>query len=195
MKQYIYVLQLNGGKYYVGKTVDVVKRFRQHLNGSGSAWTKKYKPIKIIKNILLTSPFDEDKYVKQYMSKYGIDNVRGGTYVTYTLEDNQLKYIKKEIWSAEDRCNRCGNTGHFIRECHAVVDIDGNKLTKTKKNNYPPTPPSTSTSTSISKDGSNSDSSDDSGNDSNNDSNNEDVGYTQFMNRIVSYFWQKKKNQ
>jgi hypothetical protein len=37
---------------------------------------------KIIKNC---SSFDEDKYVKEYIAKYGIDKVRGGSYVTNDL--------------------------------------------------------------------------------------------------------------
>lgn len=76
--EYIYILKLKNNKYYIGKTNNVNNRYEQHLNGYGSSWTKKYKPLSILKKILSTSPFDEDKYVKEYMSKYGIDNVRGG---------------------------------------------------------------------------------------------------------------------
>ena len=44
-KTNIYVLKLQGGRYYVGKSQDVIGRYKQHMDGKGSAWTKKYKPI------------------------------------------------------------------------------------------------------------------------------------------------------
>ena len=74
----IYILQLNNDKYYVGKTNKLLNdRYKEHLDGIGSFWTKKYKPLSIIKQIENSSPFDEDRYVKEYMSIYGIENVRG----------------------------------------------------------------------------------------------------------------------
>ena len=51
----IYILRCEGGRYYVGKSDNVMKRYQQHLSGSGSAWTRKYKPIaieKMIKNAM-----------------------------------------------------------------------------------------------------------------------------------------------
>ena len=43
----IYILKLKGGRYYIGKSDNVIKRYEQHVNGYGSAWTKKYKPLGI----------------------------------------------------------------------------------------------------------------------------------------------------
>ena len=45
---YIYILKLENEKYYIGKTDDPNTRIKLHFDGNGSAWTKKYKPIKII---------------------------------------------------------------------------------------------------------------------------------------------------
>ena len=47
-KTNIYILRLEGGKYYVGKSDNPTKRYQEHLNGSGSAWTKKYPPISVL---------------------------------------------------------------------------------------------------------------------------------------------------
>ena len=42
----IYILECKGGKYYVGKIKsNVHKRIKQHFDGKGAKWTKKYKPI------------------------------------------------------------------------------------------------------------------------------------------------------
>jgi len=124
----IYILKLQGGRYYIGKSDNVSKRYEQHLNGSGSSWTKKYKPISVDKIIPNASPFDEDKYTKEYMSKYGMDKVRGGSYVNVELDDFQKQSINTEIWGAKDLCTQCGRAGHFVKDCYATKDVSGNAI-------------------------------------------------------------------
>lgn len=124
----IYILRLVEGKYYVGKTDNVEKRYQQHLSGNGSAWTSKYKPIAIEKTILGASTFDEDRYVKEYMSKYGIDNVRGGQYVEMHLGDIQREEIKKSIRGAANLCIRCGRSNHWVKDCRARTDVHGDEI-------------------------------------------------------------------
>lgn len=124
----IYILRLEGGRYYVGKSDNVMKRYQQHMNGNGSAWTRKYKPISVDKILQNVSPFDEDKLTKEYMAKYGIDKVRGGSYVEGELSEFQLEALKMEIWGAKDRCKQCGRSGHFVKDCYAKTDISGNTI-------------------------------------------------------------------
>ena len=47
----VYVLQLQGGKYYVGSSNDISRRIWMHENLNGAAWTKKYGVIKEKKTI------------------------------------------------------------------------------------------------------------------------------------------------
>lgn len=124
----IYVLRLRGGKYYVGKTDNVEKRFQQHVNGSGASWTRKHKPIAIERIIKNASAFDEDKVTKEYMAKHGLDNVRGGTYVTEVLSDAQEDALNGEIWQAKGCCTQCGRKGHFARSCNAKTDVNGREI-------------------------------------------------------------------
>jgi predicted GIY-YIG superfamily endonuclease len=124
----IYILKLEKGKYYIGKTHNVDKRFQQHLNGDGSFWTTKYKPLSVEDVIHNVSSFDEDKYVKQYMAKYGIDNVRGGSYVIEEIDITTKNTLQKEIWAALDCCTKCGRKNHFIKDCYASKDINGNDI-------------------------------------------------------------------
>ena len=128
MSTNIYILKLQGGKYYVGKTNNPMKRYQEHLEGRGSAWTKKHKPISVEKVIKNASPFDEDKYTKEYMAKYGIDKVRGGSYVSLELDEVQEEALTREIWGAKDCCANCGRKGHFIMDCYAKTDEFGNCL-------------------------------------------------------------------
>jgi ferredoxin len=124
----IYVLKLEQNKYYVGKTKNVAQRYQEHLQGLGSSWTRKYKPVKLDTVIENASPFDEDKQVKIYMAQFGIENVRGGTYVAETLTDEQLQTLKAEIRSSNDLCNKCGRPSHFFKDCYAKSDTDGNVI-------------------------------------------------------------------
>jgi hypothetical protein len=125
----IYILELEGSRFYVGKTKDVQRRFLEHQAGTGSAWTRKYKPYKIHKIIPNASPFDEDRYVKEYMDTYGIKKVRGGSYSTIRLTDEQIDLITKELRGASDSCSRCGRYGHFVKDCDNYFDISGKSLT------------------------------------------------------------------
>lgn len=124
----VYVLRLEGGRYYVGKSDNIMNRYQQHLSGSGSSWTRKYKPVALEKTYENVSSFDEDKITKEYMSKYGIDKVRGGSYVELVLDDFQKETLNREIWSAKDLCTQCGRPGHFVKDCHAKTDASGNKI-------------------------------------------------------------------
>ena len=117
MNTNIYILELENNKYYIGKTDDVSKRYEQHVNGNGSYWTKINKPISIIKTIENCSVFDEDKYVKEYMFKYGINNVRGGTYNQIKINDDIIKFLENEFKTSNNLCYNCGGFDHFVEEC------------------------------------------------------------------------------
>lgn len=114
---YIYILKCEQNKYYVGKTTEPHNRLKSHYCGNGSAWTKKFKPICTLEVIPNCNAFDEDKYTKMYMDKYGIENVRGGTYCQIHLDEILIAFIKKELNAANDKCYKCGSKGHFGRFC------------------------------------------------------------------------------
>jgi len=124
----IYILKLQHGKYYIGKTDNLEQRNQQHINGTASSWTKKHPPISVEQIISNCSDFDEDKYTKEYMHKFGIDNVRGGSYVTEELDEVQQYSIQKEIWAAKNLCTQCGRDGHFVKSCRAKTDVNGISL-------------------------------------------------------------------
>ena len=113
---FIYVLKLNSNKYYVGKTENPDTRLENHYNNNGSLWTKKYKPIKTIE-LFEGNKYDEDKYVLKYMDKYGIDNVRGGSYSNVNLSNTQKSHLRQICRSQNDKCFNCGKNGHFTNNC------------------------------------------------------------------------------
>lgn len=117
MPETLYILELEDNKWYVGKSTDVTKRFEQHNQGKGSAWTREYAPLRIAETRPITSVHDETNVTKDLMKKYGVDNVRGGAFSTVTLNEHQADYIRQELLSASDACYSCGKKGHFANRC------------------------------------------------------------------------------
>jgi len=113
----IYVLKLEKNKYYVGKTNDSKERIKSHMNNLGSEYTKKYKPIGIEQIINSCDDYDEDKYVRIYMDKYGIDNVRGGTFCNEHLTQAEKGMLQKSYKNTNNLCFICNERGHFANQC------------------------------------------------------------------------------
>jgi hypothetical protein len=90
----IYVLKLSSDKIYVGITTkNTIDRFAEHCSGTGSEWTKLYKPIEIINSFSTNNRFDEDRTTFIYMKLYGINNVRGGSFTSVVLNEEEIRFI------------------------------------------------------------------------------------------------------
>jgi len=86
-KTTVYVLECEHDKYYVGSTVNLKRRMKQHFHNSrsGSVWTKKHKPIRVCK-IYRRIPYRhklgfESQVTAELMWEKGINNVRGAMYL------------------------------------------------------------------------------------------------------------------
>jgi predicted GIY-YIG superfamily endonuclease len=113
----IYVLSCENNKYYIGKTEKFLSRITDHFKNNGSEWTKLYKPIRVLEVKDNADEFEKDRYTKIYMKKYGIENVRGGSYSQVVLPFYKVQALQDEICTLEDLCFKCNDTGHFARDC------------------------------------------------------------------------------
>jgi len=81
---YLYILELQNGKYYVGITNNPNVRFNNHRNGETTYFVKQNLPIITIQKTLLKTTNRkeaekiETKKALQLMKKHGIENVTGG---------------------------------------------------------------------------------------------------------------------
>lgn len=45
---YVYMLECSGSRIYTGIAVDVEARFKKHCKGTGAAFTRMHKPLRIV---------------------------------------------------------------------------------------------------------------------------------------------------
>jgi predicted GIY-YIG superfamily endonuclease len=130
LKEYVYVLALRDGKYYVGKTTNMEARYIQHRDGMGSEWTRRYPPVKLLDCEECEHMMQEDFTTEALMAKHGIDNVRGGIYCQMQLPADVQSILLRKIWAARGGCLRCGRTTHIVKNCYAATDVDGRRIPK-----------------------------------------------------------------
>ena len=82
-KTYIYKLYLENDKIYIGKTVNINRRIKEHFSGKGSKVSQKFKPMHYEILEVCDGFFSLEKeqyYTKLNIKRYGYENVRGGLY-------------------------------------------------------------------------------------------------------------------
>jgi len=122
MNAHIYVIKLVGGRFYVGRTRNFDTTIEHHRGAGiyGREWTRLYKPVPgnpLVELFPMTDPGQEDATTLRYMRKYGIPNVRGGTFCQIELPPDQVSTIESMLRSSGDQCYNCGQKGHYVQQC------------------------------------------------------------------------------
>ena len=120
----VYVVELKGGRFYVGQSVNIPHRMRQHRGElpGGSAWCKANTFLGRVAP--MTPPqadFEswERAETLARMHEHGIDAVRGWMYVSVELTQAQREHIFQQACEKFNLCRVCGGQGHFAAACHA----------------------------------------------------------------------------
>lgn len=109
---YLYVLELQNEKYYVGITHNPNDRFHNHKVGKSQKFVKENLPIKTIE-IELLDTIDrqialelETKKALELIEKYGFENVYGGA-ITGKYEKRIKRYYKNQSSLIKNDLDKC----------------------------------------------------------------------------------------
>lgn len=125
----LYVLELQKGRYFIGRSTYPRVDIQQHEEGTTSEWTKQYLPIVHYTIHQYNENFNIDKCVEIYMLTHGYDQVRGGSYQDVLTSEQTSFIIKKgkhrNVSYAGMMCNRCADYHHETKDCYFGIDVDG----------------------------------------------------------------------
>lgn len=82
---WLYVLELESGRYYVGISTNVDRRFKKHLKGGQALFTTQYKPLRIIYRqhlgvmTMSEASLIENKHAMKMVKEKGQEFVSGGS--------------------------------------------------------------------------------------------------------------------
>ena len=79
MGGHVYVLELEGGCFYVGWSADIQTRIASHFLGAGAKWTQLHKPI-AVHSVRPGDTLLETMTTVALMTTHGFEKVRGGPY-------------------------------------------------------------------------------------------------------------------
>jgi hypothetical protein len=101
----VYILELSDGFYSISRfSISQIK------NGSGTSWTKLHQPVSVIKTIYKDEEYDEDfsedDIVYEFMEKYGIEKVRGGSFNSVVLSEYQISILNQKLKKHENTYNK-----------------------------------------------------------------------------------------
>lgn len=112
---YVYVIRCDNESMYIGQTLDIEKRWNQHLDGEGADWTKVHKPIELIHYETYSTREEAVEREKWLKTGYG------------------RKWIKREIAAKRNIVFQFENVperaSHLVSELETLINGKLNKKT------------------------------------------------------------------
>jgi hypothetical protein len=136
----VYILKCKDNCYYIGKTTgSYFKDIDNHFKGNGCEWTQLHKPIRLELLRHFCEETDDDFYTRLFVTKYGIDKVRGGSYSQVKLSEQEQDEIYHYPIDTHLTCLKCYMQGHkrhlcpFLRNSFdkkdTIIDADDDDTT------------------------------------------------------------------
>lgn len=97
-----YILRLNNGKFYVGKTDSIEERMIEHYSGEGAKWTGLHYPVEILEIEPFTHKWQESYTTLIMMKKHGVENVRGGPWCQINLQFQPKLHLLDETKTIQE---------------------------------------------------------------------------------------------
>ena len=69
----LYVIELVGGRYYIGISMNLSHRLAQHYSKRGSQFTRTYKPVRVAEVIYKANLGTEREKTLEYIRRYGFN--------------------------------------------------------------------------------------------------------------------------
>ena len=121
MSQFVYVLELEGGCYYVGTSSDPQARLRRHMGGrtaGAAAWTAAHRPIRFLRQPIgplteLQALSVEEATTLEMMNLHGVPKVRGAHWSKVILSPEDFRAAAHRSIT----CLGCGFRGHTLATC------------------------------------------------------------------------------
>ena len=107
---HVYILELQGGKWYVGWSADLSVRIASHFIGAGSKWTMLYPPV-AVHSIRPGDKLLETLTTIALMCTHGWENVRGGSYCTVEMSKAPACITKAKHYASYKTPNAPNLTG------------------------------------------------------------------------------------
>ena len=119
----VYVVVLDNGMRYVGKSENITSRIQQHKVGHGSAWCKQNGTRSLTQEAPITPPhndlniWEQNETIAQMM-QHGCNRVRGWEFTTCKqLRKVECELYERLVFASANVCRKCGHTGHYANQC------------------------------------------------------------------------------
>jgi hypothetical protein len=121
----VYVVALRDDCWYLGRTSRLERRMAElAANATRNAWLVAHPVLPTIRQPFeywpCTDATMEDAKTVEWMHRYGIDRVRGGSFVKRDLDEAQRRVLLTMMASAGNMCFRCGSKSHYAAACHST---------------------------------------------------------------------------
>lgn len=100
----IFIISCKSNKYYICSIDNDIINVLRYFKELDNEWTKKYIPIDVYN--VLGNENNIDDVVAEYMLNFGIQNVRGGSFVTNNLTQEQTIDILKKMETKFNNSNK-----------------------------------------------------------------------------------------